>query len=325
MTLIRRSRDNVSALSQISNSLFVVCLDQTSDVTMIHRETINRWHLSSLQIVVNDKSAAIIASFPCGLDGNTMGRFAAELVKRSQLLSQSTFKTNWNHINLNCSVTDQKISFNDESGISTIDGIGASRLTQMGLNPDAVFNVALITTIYRLLNVVPNVLEHVSLSSFRKMGVELAAITTPEVIRYAIYASSKEQDSKIETKLLKEAIDSHLKSIKTTRSRISLKTLSMLNVRTCQFWTCLQTWLLAMSIAGKPDIIVSQPKLHQEVLFVGRPGVRIPYVRYFGLHYQIHSDKISLVLMPSLTWKISQNLLFKELTFSIQKIINFTQ
>ncbi len=38
---------------------------------------------------------------------------------------------------------------------------------------------------------------------------------------------------------------------------------------------------------------------------VGRPGVRLPYVRYFGLHYQMLDDRTRFTVRPGLSWRIS--------------------
>jgi hypothetical protein len=38
---------------------------------------------------------------------------------------------------------------------------------------------------------------------------------------------------------------------------------------------------------------------------LGRPGVRLPYVRYFALHYQMLDDRTRLTVMPGPSWKIS--------------------
>ena len=37
---------------------------------------------------------------------------------------------------------------------------------------------------------------------------------------------------------------------------------------------------------------------------VGRPGVRLPYVRYFGLHYQMLDDRTRFTVMPGRSWTI---------------------
>ena len=37
---------------------------------------------------------------------------------------------------------------------------------------------------------------------------------------------------------------------------------------------------------------------------LGRPGVRLPYVNYFGLHYRMLEKSIVLTMMPSVNWTI---------------------
>ena len=53
------------------------------------------------------------------------------------------------------------------------------------------------------------------------------------------------------------------------------------------------------------DVVLSHPAIVPEVPMVGRPGVRLPYVRYFGLHYQMLDDRTRFTVMPGLSWKIS--------------------
>jgi hypothetical protein len=52
-------------------------------------------------------------------------------------------------------------------------------------------------------------------------------------------------------------------------------------------------------ILGRPDVMTSHPQLHDEVVVFGRPGVKLPYVGAFGLHYQLRADRLEYVLAPS--------------------------
>jgi hypothetical protein len=53
------------------------------------------------------------------------------------------------------------------------------------------------------------------------------------------------------------------------------------------------------------DIVISHPRVYDEVRIIGRPGVRLPYLRCFGLHYQILDESIILTWMPALKWRIT--------------------
>jgi len=43
---------------------------------------------------------------------------------------------------------------------------------------------------------------------------------------------------------------------------------------------------------------------HAEAPMLGRPGVRLPYLKYFGLHYRIDDEDITITMMPSIDWSI---------------------
>ena len=62
--------------------------------------------------------------------------------------------------------------------------------------------------------------------------------------------------------------------------------------------------LLRLRNPSPREILVSHPEIYPEIPMVGRPGVRLPYVKYFGLHYQIHDDKITITMMPGSRWHI---------------------
>ena len=71
----------------------------------------------------------------------------------------------------------------------------------------------------------------------------------------------------------------------------------------------------------KNDIMISHPKIFDKVPVIGRPGIKIPYTRYFGLHYQIFSNKIVITMMPGLNWKVPNDEFIKILEESLHKIV----
>ena len=60
-----------------------------------------------------------------------------------------------------------------------------------------------------------------------------------------------------------------------------------------------------MFLQVRRQIVVSHPAIYPVVSIVGRPGARLPYVKIFGLHYQILPDKIVLTYMPGVEWNYS--------------------
>jgi len=68
------------------------------------------------------------------------------------------------------------------------------------------------------------------------------------------------------------------------------------------------------------DVVLSHPAIHPEVYVIGRPGVRLPYVRYLGLHYQIMRDRIVLTFMPGRQWDIPNPQIINVLNQSLKDI-----
>jgi hypothetical protein len=68
------------------------------------------------------------------------------------------------------------------------------------------------------------------------------------------------------------------------------------------------------------EILVSHPEIYPEVPVVGRPGVRLPYVTCFGLHYQIWENKTVITMMPGATWKTPNEALITQLAANLAKV-----
>jgi hypothetical protein len=70
------------------------------------------------------------------------------------------------------------------------------------------------------------------------------------------------------------------------------------------------------------DILISHPAIYQEIPLIGRPGIRLPYMRYFALHYQIWEDKTVITMMPGILWMIPNNEFVANLEKNIRKLID---
>jgi hypothetical protein len=71
---------------------------------------------------------------------------------------------------------------------------------------------------------------------------------------------------------------------------------------------------------SRREILISHPEIYPEIPVVGRPGIRLPYVKYFGLHYQILPQRIVITLMPSVTWTIPNTQVVAELKAALDAI-----
>jgi hypothetical protein len=64
----------------------------------------------------------------------------------------------------------------------------------------------------------------------------------------------------------------------------------------------------------------SLPEIYSEVSSVGRPGVRLPYVSRFGLHYRMLEDRIIITLMPGVNWQVTNERVMAELAKSLKLV-----
>jgi hypothetical protein len=81
--------------------------------------------------------------------------------------------------------------------------------------------------------------------------------------------------------------------------------------------------LRLLGLLEKPEqreAVVSHPEIYPEVPVVGRPGVRLPYVKHFALHYQMFRNNTVVTLMPSVAWTVPNAELMAELRASLERI-----
>jgi hypothetical protein len=76
---------------------------------------------------------------------------------------------------------------------------------------------------------------------------------------------------------------------------------------------------------NRQEVLISHPKIYPEIPVVGRPGIRLPYVDYFGLHYQIMADQIVVTMMPSVNWTVPNVEFVAELRANLMKIQQIIQ
>ena len=79
--------------------------------------------------------------------------------------------------------------------------------------------------------------------------------------------------------------------------------------------------MLGLFKQPETDVVISHPGIYTEVPVVGRPGIRLPYVKYFGLHYQIMADKTVVTMMPAVNWEVPNHELIEKLKTNLEKVI----
>jgi len=131
--------------------------------------------------------------------------------------------------------------------------------------------------------------------------------------------------------LFLKAIDSQKAAINKARSQLAFSdilTLFFLNGSTFKriwaqtFITSLLRLLKKLHLLNleQREVLISHPGIYPNVPLVGRPGIRLPYVTYMGLHYQVWPEKIVFTFMPGLNWQIPNEKISQLLETNLVKI-----
>ena len=72
------------------------------------------------------------------------------------------------------------------------------------------------------------------------------------------------------------------------------------------------------------QVLISHPSIWPEVALLGRSGVRLPYIKHFGLHYQVHADRSVMTFMPGVDWKIPNEVVAEELGRALSAVRDIT-
>lgn len=339
---LRKDKTNRETLAQIQKSLLTVCLDlesrpnsQSQAAHSTHSSNLeNRWFHSGLQIVVfGNSKACTILSFHAYLDGNVMMRGSAELQRRASQLSreelngesQSTIASSemqWREMQWNVheaviapirsAVVNQ---WDNQEATYDLLGFGTEYFESRQLDPVGTFVVALQMTANRLTKTIPKINQFLSQSAYCCMGLRTVVVSTPEVIQLAQQMENDEVAGSVEKRsLLEQVANSHRSVYRAARPYLRLEEVIQLYVRMSKGLSRIRAVIsLVIGIVTlrlfapsdlRADIVISHPAIFPEVPVVGRPGAKLPYVKYFGLHYQIHPDRTTFTLMPSLNWHV---------------------
>lgn len=346
--------DSQRSLQALRHSLLTVCLDlehePASDAEAMRLghsgNYANRWFHSSLQLVVfGNGKACVICNFTCYLDGNIMMRGAAEIQQRAAAcpLQSETLQTapplpeptplSWR---IDPKIYEQvkkdiDIFFDDQPATFEIDGIGRRFFNERKLSPIPVFMLALTMAGKRLTGKTPSVTQFLTMSRYRCMDMTTANISAPEVLACADYLSGENPEPAQAEQLIRQAIAAQENVARQARSSLNLFGVLNLHIRAMHglrrhFSGILFTLInLLLQKLGyyKPlerQILVSHPEIYPQLPLVGRPGVRIPYARLFGLHYQIFENRIVLTYMPSRKWTTPNVELTAVIRASLEKI-----
>lgn len=353
-TRMQRAEVNRHSLEMLRHSFLTLCLD-LDDAPASHAESAllchsthqeNRWFHQSLQLVVfgNARSSAI-CNFTCYLDGNTMMRGCAEIQRRATEctpaadqsaaqpdLSPAT-ELQWQipSAALEQARRDLAPILDTQQATFEIAGFGRTLFESRPADAVPAFILALQMTASRLTGAPAQITQFLAMSRYRCMDLTTAMVSTPEVVRFADALAAGTVDRPEARRLMAEAVAAQAETTRQARRFLALPTIQILFLRTqtgirgqlIRLAFTLRVLLLAalgtFKNSGR-DVLVSHPEIYPEVFLAGRPGVRIPYVKNFGLHYQIFPDKTVITLMPGLKWAIPNEKLIAELSSDLARI-----
>jgi hypothetical protein len=346
---------NLQNLELIKHSLFTVCLDLDQQprsyakaAFLAHATNFdNRWFHSSLQFVIfGNSKACTYCNFSTYLDGNTMMRGAAEMQRRAttipvppaaspaspSLLPITALKWNvplgWRQ----SAQRDIQLILDNQDASFTIEGIGKDFFGKNHCEPVPTFILALQLATRKLTGEMAKIEQFLTMSKYRCMDLVTAIVTTPEVIRFTEYVENGSIDPMQAKTLLKAAIDSQSQACRQARRFLpphdifglfilsKKKHARMLILGIAGIFAKILKRLGGFNLARGREIIVSHPEIYPEVPIVGRPGIRLPYVKYYGLHYQMFADHIVITMMPGTNWRIPNAEFLAQLSQSLSII-----
>lgn len=345
--VLQQRPNNRASLAALRHTFLTVCLDleeqpeshaaAARDAHSRHLD--NRWFHASLQFVVfGNARACAVCSFTAYLDGNTMMRGGAEFQRRAAAwptedasprpaasLPAAT-KLNWEVPEplLAQAQRDIKFVLDDQPATFEITDFGRTWLANHGADAVSTFILALQMTANRLVGRPARITQFVTMSRYRCTDLTTAMVSTPEVLRFAEAAASATTSPGPAAALFQEAISSQTREVRAARKFLGLPIVFNLLIQSrrgaAQLLTAAAFMIRARLLQRlglykdwERQILVSHPEIYPEIPIVGRPGIRIPYVKHFGLHYQIWADKIVITLMPGLKWSTPNETLITEL------------
>jgi len=350
---------NRESLAALRHSLLTLCLDlDQKPATYAEAARIghigncgNRWYHSSLQIIVfGNAKACVICNFSTYLDGNTMMRGAAELQRRAAAcpISAGKGKTlvslapatelQWqiDRSFLQQAQRDIQVIKDDQPATFEITNIGKKFFMAHKISPVPAFIVALQMTANHFVGSTARITQFLSMTRYRCADLVNADVTTAEVIQFIEYLEKEDWQRDEAKKLFRQAIESQQRECRRSRQYLLVPAMFTLFLRSKRGLGMLYVVLVGalafflLKIFGlikstKREVLVSHPEIYPEIPVAGRPGVRLPYVKYFSLHYQIWDEKIVVTMMPGLRWNVPNEKLIAKLEENLKRIKSLFQ
>ena len=333
---------NKATFEQLRHSFLTLCLDindQPQDYAEAAKITQsknfhNRWYHSALQIVVfGNGKASTMLNFNTYIDGNPMMRGSAEIERRAEQIPLETddaatldapkeLRWQLNPMFIERATEVARTVLDDQKATFVLDGFGKTFYQNKNLAPVPAFMVAVDMAAKTLIGQHVHIAQYLSVSKYRCMNLANADATTPEVQAFVDYVEQEDFDKAEARKLMEAAIESQRKAYSKARKNmppsqvISIFVSSQKGFKKLWITSMLATAMIFLRLLGlykseEMQAVASHPDIKPEIKVVGRPGIRLPYIKYFGFHYQIMDDKTVITFMPSTKWQISNQKLLE--------------
>ena len=275
-----------------------------------------------------------------------MMRGAAEIQKRAAQVSLETSETdtingtiqveklNWDIPAEFVEKAEKDISWvtDDQQATFAIPNIGSQAFTKHGVKPVPAFILALQMAARELTGEMANISQFMTMSRYRCMDLTNAIVTTPEVARFTEYALGEDMHKDEARKLLDQAIKSQTEVAHNARATLPFSKILALYVYSKKSVSktftsiIIALSMILLRVLGyfkqpETDIVVSHPAIFDEIPVVGRPGIRLPYVKYFGLHYQLMPDKTVITMMPAVKWNKPNQEVIESIKKNLEKVL----
>ena len=349
---ILKNPTNKTTFEQLRHSFLTLCLDindQPQDYAEAAKITQsknfhNRWYHSALLIVVfGNGKASTLLNFNTYIDGNPMMRGSAKIERRAEKMPlednasaslDAPKELRW-QVNLllieRAAEVARKV-LDDQKATFVLDGFGKTFYQSKSLAPVPAFMVAMDMAVKELIGRHVHIAQYLSFSKYRCMNLANADATTPEVQAFVDYVEKEDFDKTKAREMMEAAIESQRKAYSQARKNmppsqvISIFVSSQKGFKKLWITSMLATAMIFLRLLGlykseEMEAVASHPDIKPEIMVVGRPGIRLPYIKYFGFHYQIMDDKTVITFMPSTKWQISNQKLV-EIIWEKLKIID---
>ncbi len=343
---LQQDATNKEALRAIRHSFVTVCLDLDDEPESVveaarlaqSQNLHNRWQHASLQFVVfGNGKACTLCNFNAYVDGNPMMRGSAELQRRATQMPLAeddrparplpdAVELRWRVPEklIDLALRDVEWVRDSQQATFEIPGVGKQSFEGSGVAPVSAFVLAVQTATKQLIGDHASVLQYLTMSKYCCMGLANADATTSEAKQFVDYLLAGAKDRERALHLLRAADASQRRAYRNARKYLPFSDVLSLFMTTRRGLGRLYvSALLGLSMFGLKllgqinrkdvEIVLSHPEIFPEVPVVGRPGIRLPYVRYFGLHYQIMDDRTVVTYMPSVGWKVPNRELHEKL------------